>query len=149
MGARDWTSDSGSCEADRRLRARIERELPSLLALARRLTREERDAEDAVQDALESAWQARMELRDPGAAGGWLRRILVRRVVDAHRRRADLPAGAPDELEGVMPDESPGMLCRRRSSAPRRGGEPRAMLRAWESSSRSVVIPHGAVILPA
>jgi RNA polymerase sigma-70 factor (ECF subfamily) len=146
MGARDWTSDSGRCEADRRLRARIERELPSLLALARRLTREERDAEDAVQDALESAWRARMELRDPGAAGGWLRRILVRRVVDAHRRRADLPAGAPDELEGVMPDvDDPATVL----AAAEDGLALRAALRGLVPADRIAIVLHDAEGWPA
>ncbi len=74
MGARDWTSDPDGGEADRRLQARIERELPSP---ARRLTREKHDAEDAVRDSLESAWRARRQLRDPEAAGGWLRRTLA------------------------------------------------------------------------
>jgi len=55
MGDRDWTSAHDSADGERDLRARIERELPQLLALARRLTREENDAQDAVQDALERA----------------------------------------------------------------------------------------------
>jgi RNA polymerase sigma-70 factor (ECF subfamily) len=57
-----------------------------------------------VQDALASAWRARGQIRDPDAAGGWLRRILARGIVDAHRRRADLPMGTPEELDSLIPD---------------------------------------------
>jgi RNA polymerase sigma-70 factor, ECF subfamily len=81
MGHRDWTSAHDRADSERDLQARIERELPQLLALARRLTREEHDAQDALQDALERAWRARHQLRDPAAAGGWLRSILARTVI--------------------------------------------------------------------
>jgi RNA polymerase sigma factor (sigma-70 family) len=96
MSPRDWTSDRDDRAADRELRARIERELPSLVALARRLTRSEHDAYDVVQDALERAWRGRRALREGAAAGGWLRVILARSVVDAHRREA---ARAPRDVD--------------------------------------------------
>jgi RNA polymerase sigma factor (sigma-70 family) len=75
-----------------------------LLALGRRLTREEHDAQDAVQDALERAWRARHQLRDPAASVGWLRSILARTVIDAHRRRADLTTADPQVLDLLIPD---------------------------------------------
>ena len=104
MGHRDWTSAHDGADGERNLQARIERELPQLLALARRLTRDEHDAQDAVQDALERAWRARHQLRDPAASGGWLRSILARTVIDAHRRRADLRTADPSELDRLIPD---------------------------------------------
>jgi RNA polymerase sigma factor (sigma-70 family) len=36
--------------------------------------------------------------------GAWLRRIVALQVIEADRRRADLPVGAPQELDGLMPD---------------------------------------------
>ena len=146
MGSRDWTSEHGGGRADRRLQERIEREMPSLLTLARRLTREEHDAEDALQDALESAWQARGQIRDPDAAGGWLRRILARRVVDAHRRRADLPVGAPEELDGLIPDvEDPATVI----VAAEDELALRAALRELPPADRIAIVLHDAEEWPA
>ena len=98
----DWTSgaDSRGDAFARRLAA----ELPALLRLARRLTGDEHEGEGAVQDALERAWRARGQLRDQQATGAWLRSILARTVIDRQRRRRDLPAGAPDALESMLPD---------------------------------------------
>ncbi len=104
MGHRDWTSARDSAAGEPGLRARIERDLPQLLTLARRLTREEHDAQDAVQDALERAWRARYQLRDPAASGAWLRSILARTVIDAQRRRAALRTADPTQLDMLIPD---------------------------------------------
>jgi DNA-directed RNA polymerase specialized sigma24 family protein len=68
------------------------------------LTPEDHDAQDGLQDALERAWRARNQLRDPAASGGWLRSILARTVIDAHRGRADLTTAAPSELDLLIPD---------------------------------------------
>ncbi len=146
MGSRDWTSGRDVGDADRLLQARIERELPSLLALARRLTREEHDAEDAVQDALESAWKAREQIRDPGATGGWLRRILARRIVDAHRRRADLPVGAPEEFDSLVPDvEDPALVV----AAAEDERVLRSALRELTPADRIAIVLHDAEGWPA
>ena len=102
MSARDWTSPPDS--RDEAFAERVAAELPALLRLARRLTGDEQEGEGAVQDALERAWRARVQLRDQQAAGAWLRSILARAVVDRRRRRRDLPAGAPDALETMLPD---------------------------------------------
>jgi RNA polymerase sigma-70 factor (ECF subfamily) len=93
----NWTS-----ERDGELLGRIGRELPALVGLARRMTGDEHEAEDAVQDALERAWRARAQLRDVDAAGGWLRSILARRIVDRHRPRRELPVAQLDE--DLLPD---------------------------------------------
>lgn len=109
MGHRDWTSAAAGADSERLLQARIERELPSLLALARRLTHEEHGA----QDALERAWRARHQLRDLAAAAGWLRSILARTVVDAHRRQSDLTTVDPRELDMLIPgvDDSASVVA--------------------------------------
>jgi RNA polymerase sigma-70 factor (ECF subfamily) len=62
-------------------------EQPVLLRIACRLLRDPDDARDLVQAALADAWERLDTLRDPAAAGGWLRRILVSRALNQLRRR--------------------------------------------------------------
>lgn len=57
-----------------------------LYAIARRILRDGYAAEDAVQDALVSAWRDLWGLRDPGAFDAWLYRLLVRSCADLQRR---------------------------------------------------------------
>ncbi len=77
--------------------------LPSLYATARRLTRNETDAEDLVADAVARAWVGREQLRDRTAFRGWLFRILTNRFLTEHRQHE---AGA--RLEPLPEDEPPG-----------------------------------------
>jgi RNA polymerase sigma-70 factor (ECF subfamily) len=58
-----------------------------LLRIALRLSRDRDEARDLVQSALADAWERLDELRDPAAAPGWLRRILVSRALNHLRRR--------------------------------------------------------------
>lgn len=60
---------------------------PALMRLAWRFTREGEEARDLVQAALADAWERREALRNPEVAGLWLRRILVNRAINLHRRR--------------------------------------------------------------
>jgi RNA polymerase sigma-70 factor (ECF subfamily) len=143
---RDWTSAHDSADGERDLQARIERGLPQLLALARRLTREEHDAQDALQDALERAWRARNQLRDPAAAGGWLRSILARTVIDAHRRRADLTTSAPSELDRLIPDVEDAATV---ASAAEDELALRAALRKLAPADRIALVLHDAEGWPA
>jgi RNA polymerase sigma-70 factor, ECF subfamily len=64
-------------------------ELPWLVRLATRLTRDHAAAEDCAQETIIRAWQRRDQLRDPAALRGWLRRTLVNRVIDRSRARRD------------------------------------------------------------
>jgi RNA polymerase sigma-70 factor, ECF subfamily len=61
-------------------------QLPRLLALARRLTRDE--AEDLVQEALLRGYLAYAELEADQAGGRWLQVILVNVYRDRKRKRA-------------------------------------------------------------
>lgn len=65
----------------------IAAEQPALLRVACRLLRDPDDARDLVQSTLADAWERLDSLRDPAAAGGWLRRILVTRALNQLRRR--------------------------------------------------------------
>ena len=65
----------------------IAAEQPALLRIACRLLRDPDDARDLVQSTLADAWERFDTLRDPVAAGSWLRRILVSRSLNCLRRR--------------------------------------------------------------
>jgi RNA polymerase sigma-70 factor (ECF subfamily) len=62
-------------------------EQPMLLRIACRLLRDPDEARDLVQSALADAWERLDTLREPSAAPGWLRRILVTRALNQLRRR--------------------------------------------------------------
>jgi RNA polymerase sigma-70 factor (ECF subfamily) len=60
---------------------------PMLHRIALRLLRDPDDARDLVQSSLADAWEQLGSLREPEAAAGWLRRILVSRALNQLRRR--------------------------------------------------------------
>jgi len=75
-------------------------ELDRIYRLAGLILADAHEAEDAVQDALASAWQRFDELRDPGRFGAWLDRIVVNGCRDRLRRRATIrfvPLAAEDD----------------------------------------------------
>lgn len=55
--------------------------------LARAILLDDRDAEDAVQEASLSAWRRRASLRDPDRFDVWFDRILVNQCRDQLRKR--------------------------------------------------------------
>jgi RNA polymerase sigma-70 factor (ECF subfamily) len=87
-------------------------ELSGLYALARRLTAR-RDAEDLVQEALLRACRSFSSLRDPQAAGQWLRVILTNVWRDRLRKDGREPTQVSlDDAEGfslyrTLVDEDP------------------------------------------
>jgi RNA polymerase sigma-70 factor, ECF subfamily len=68
---------------------------------ARRMLDCERDAEEAVQEALLRAWRSRSKQREPGAELGWVLRITRNEALRSRARRRQRP-----EL-GVDADELP------------------------------------------
>jgi RNA polymerase sigma-70 factor, ECF subfamily len=64
---------------------RAEQEL--LLRIAWRFTHDAEESRDLVQAALADAFERRHTLKDPALGGAWLRRILVYRAINHHRRR--------------------------------------------------------------
>jgi RNA polymerase sigma-70 factor (ECF subfamily) len=83
-----------------------------LFGIARRIVRDVDLAEDAVQQALVTAWRELPRLRDPDRFDAWLHRTLIHAsYAEARRKRAwitsiralplDGPAG-PDELTALV-----------------------------------------------
>lgn len=79
---------AGASQADK-LGDDLFAQLPWLVRLATRLTRDPDAAEDCAAETISAAWQRRDQLRDPAALQGWLRRSLVNRVIDRSRARHD------------------------------------------------------------
>ena len=92
----------GDAEAfDAVARDRIDR----LFAIAFRILRDHHDAEDAVQQALWTAWADLPGLREPARFDAWLYRLLVRmcyRAGRSRRRRASVVQLAPEMAD--LPD---------------------------------------------
>ncbi len=65
------------------------------------------DAEDAVQDAFIAALRGIGGLRDPGAAGPWLRAVVRTQCLMRLRARRELPAANLDGPAGADPDGGP------------------------------------------
>lgn len=84
----------GDAEAfDALARDRIDR----LFAIAFRILRDQHDAEDAVQQALWTAWGDLPGLRDPARFDAWLYRLLVRMCYRAARSRPTERRGHPTD----------------------------------------------------
>ncbi|WP_126172995.1 RNA polymerase sigma factor [Altericroceibacterium xinjiangense] len=88
----------------------IGRHAPRLLSLARRLLGSAADAEDAVQNALASAWLGLHRFEDGKPLGPWLTTITVNKCRDALRRQrfARLLSRRKDEPELLIADTAPG-----------------------------------------
>ncbi len=80
--------------------------LPELYATARRLTRNEADAEDLVADAVARAWTHLDSLREPEAFRGWVFRILMNTFISLKRKRDARPAREPFEEESYAAEPS-------------------------------------------
>ena len=65
----------------------LEQELDRSFSLARAILGDDREAEDAVQDACVATWQGVASLRDPDRFGAWFGRILVNGCRDRLSRR--------------------------------------------------------------
>ena len=74
--------------------------------LMRRLCGDHALADDLAQQAFMQAWRRLRDLRDPGAFGGWLKRLAVN-VWLAEMRRARLPFEDDEEAFAEFPDPAP------------------------------------------
>ncbi len=77
---------------------------PRLMASAWRLAGGNRAlAEDWVQDAFVQAWNKGASLREPGAFGGWIRRLLINIALMDMRRSRLVDMEPEQESAGVEP----------------------------------------------
>ena len=92
----------GSTTAFREL---VQRHLPAALAIARRMLRDDAEAEDVAQEALLRLWRAAADL-DVGPAGArpWLRRVVSNLCID--RIRAGQRTEVTDEVPEVEVEPS-------------------------------------------
>jgi RNA polymerase sigma-70 factor (ECF subfamily) len=80
-------SPSGASSDREAFEALVEQYIDRLFRAALRLTGSQQDAEDALQDALLSAYQHWSEFRHASGGGTWLYRITVNAALGRARRR--------------------------------------------------------------
>jgi RNA polymerase sigma-70 factor (ECF subfamily) len=90
---------AGEAEAFRGL---VDRHLPTVLAVARRMLRDDAEAEDVAQEALLRLWRnaAGLEI-GPGGVRPWLRRVVSNLCIDRVRARRNTTVvdAVPEESE--------------------------------------------------
>lgn len=67
----------------------VRRRQPWLRNLMRRLSGNEEQADDLAQQVLLQAWRKIRNLREPGAFGGWLKKIAINTWLDQQRKNGD------------------------------------------------------------
>lgn len=78
-------------------RSLVARHLPAVLSVARRMLRDDAEAEDVAQEALVRLWRGAAELQlGPGGARPWLRRVASNLCID--RIRATQRVTVTDEV---------------------------------------------------
>jgi RNA polymerase sigma-70 factor (ECF subfamily) len=80
--------------------ALVRRDMPRLLAAARRILHNDDDAREAVHQAFIAAFRAREQFQGAAQPSTWLHRIAVNKALDllrARKRRAE------DSIEDLMP----------------------------------------------
>ena len=78
---------------------------------ARRLVRDDSDADDVVQDAMERAWRFRDRFASEAAAGPWLSAITRRIAVDFMRKRDVVSSSLEETSDGQ--DRTEAVVLRR------------------------------------
>jgi RNA polymerase sigma-70 factor (ECF subfamily) len=83
-------------------RALVDRHLPTVLAIARRMLRDDAEAEDVAQETMLRLWRnaARLELGE-GGVRPWLRRVAANLCIDRVRAQRNTSLGdtLPEEVE--------------------------------------------------
>lgn len=83
----------------------MDRRLPAVLSLARRMMMDETEAEDVAQDAFLRVWRAAPNWREGEAKlSTWLHRVTLNLCYDRLRRRREVLVEHPPE----QPDSGPG-----------------------------------------
>jgi RNA polymerase sigma-70 factor (ECF subfamily) len=83
-------------------RALVDRHLSGVLIIARRMLRDDAEAEDVAQEAMLRLWRVAPDWRSGEAqVSTWLYRVVTNLVTDQRRARARRPAVALDEAPDV------------------------------------------------
>lgn len=80
-----------------------QRHLPRMHSVCRRVTGNEHDALDALQDALTAAWQRIGDFDGRAQIGTWLYRVAANAAVDEVRRRRRRPTASEELPAAVAP----------------------------------------------
>src|ERR687892_1833412 len=92
-------------------RSLVELHSRQAFALAYRLTRDERDADDVVQESFIRAYRQIGRFEARSNFGTWLHRIIVNCAMDLlrarHSRREERTVGDSDDLPSVLPADGP------------------------------------------
>ncbi|MFT6773948.1 MAG: RNA polymerase sigma-70 factor (ECF subfamily) [Paracoccaceae bacterium] len=108
---------AGDADAARVLAAR---HAPRLMALARRMLRDEAEAEDVTQEAMLRLWRGGADWRSGEAKlSTWLHRVAANLCVDRLRRRGRMSPDAPPDMADEAPSALAGMVAADRSAAVR------------------------------
>ena len=94
---------AGAAEGDESaFRSLVDRHLPGVLALARRILRDDAEAEDVAQEAVLKLWRSREALEvGPYGLKPWLRRVVSNLCIDKVRsgRRLTTTEALPEQAE--------------------------------------------------
>jgi RNA polymerase sigma-70 factor (ECF subfamily) len=93
------------------VRTLLDRRLPRILALARRMLNDSGEAEDVAQETFLRAWKQARAWK-PGAArfDTWLHRVALNLCYDRLRRRREVVTDAPPEQMDTGPAPDAGLL---------------------------------------
>ena len=94
-------------ERQKAFKSVVQSQLNALYRTAWRMVGDRHEAEDAVQDALDKAWQRLDQLQDTARLKPWLFRILTNTCTDMLRSRGRMPVFATSEdAVDLIPDSS-------------------------------------------
>jgi RNA polymerase sigma-70 factor (ECF subfamily) len=109
----------------------IEEYMDSLYSVARRLTRNDADAEDLVAESVAKAWQAIGGLEDRSRFRPWMFRILHNCFISDYRKKAVRPTETRYEEEPLVDEkhEIASLLIR----------QPNEFLHWWANPEREII----------
>ncbi len=93
------------------VRQLLDRRLPRIVALARRMLNDPGEAEDVAQETFLRAWKQARSWRPGGAKfDTWLHRVALNLCYDRLRRRREAPMAQPPEQVDTGPAPDAGLL---------------------------------------